>query len=226
MTIAAIRTVDSPVGWPDVVLSSADGPHEAVVLVTECGRTLYVDAARWHQPAGVADHSVIRRCVGPVLDIGCGPGRMLIALEAQGIASLGVELSEAAADRARSSGAVCVTADVFRRVPSEGGWATALLLDGNVGIGGDPTRLLRRVAELVTPDGAVVIEVEPPHHGRSSARRVQVTHGSTSSAWFAWAVVSIDEIPLYAAETGWSVAETWSCDSRWFVRLARAGVRS
>jgi hypothetical protein len=35
-----------------------------------------------------------------------------------------------------------------------------LLLDGNIGIGGDPHRLLRRVRELLTPTGRLLVELD------------------------------------------------------------------
>ena len=35
--------------------------------------------------------------------------------------------------------------DVFDPLPGEGRWETALLADGNIGIGGDPVALLRRL---------------------------------------------------------------------------------
>ena len=50
-------------------------------------------------------------------------------------------------------------------MPGAGRYAGALLLDGNIGIGGDPVALLRRVARLLAPGGAVVVEVEPRLRG-------------------------------------------------------------
>ncbi|MDP9442781.1 MAG: hypothetical protein M3P34_11540, partial [Actinomycetota bacterium] len=51
---------------------------------------------------------------------------------------------------------------VFGALPGEGRWATALLIDGNIGIGGDPVALLRRVAELLRPAGVVLVELDAP----------------------------------------------------------------
>ena len=39
--------------------------------------------------------------------------------------------------------------DVFEPLPGTGRWQTVLLADGNVGLGGDPLRVLRRAAELL-----------------------------------------------------------------------------
>jgi len=42
-----------------------------------------------------------------------------------------------------------VRRSVFDALPAEGRWHTALLADGNVGIGGDPIRLLSRLRGLI-----------------------------------------------------------------------------
>jgi SAM-dependent methyltransferase len=226
MTIAPLRSELTTSGWPDALLAPVAPMLSAVVLMTECGQRIAVDAARWHSPATEADHSVIRRCHGRVLDIGSGPGRIVKALSAQGITALGIDVSDAAVDRSRATGAECVVADVFDPVPDEGAWQCALLLDGNIGIGGDPVRLLHRVGELVTVGGSLIVEVEPVHRGGTHARRMQVAHGSDVSAWFAWAVVSVDELPEHAARSGWTLDESWSSDDRWFTRLVRASATS
>jgi hypothetical protein len=44
---------------------------------------------------------------------------------------------------------------------AEGSWERVLLADSNIGIGGDPVRALRRVADLA-PGGIVVAEIDPP----------------------------------------------------------------
>ena len=54
---------------------------------------------------------------------------------------------------------------LFEPLPWEGRWATALVFDGNVGIGGDPVRLLARSREVIAVDGQILVEVEPPGPG-------------------------------------------------------------
>lgn len=107
-------------GWPDSLLITQITAPDVVALVTECGQAMPVDAARWHRPAGLADHSVIQRCLGPVLDIGSAPERMLTALSAQGIPSLGIDVSRAAVERARTTGEQCVLGDIVNPVDRSG----------------------------------------------------------------------------------------------------------
>ena len=67
-----------------------------------------------------------------------------------GQAALGIDVSAAAVRSARRRGAPAARVSVFADVPGDGDWATALLLDGNIGIGGEPVPLLTRVHALLT----------------------------------------------------------------------------
>ena len=100
-----------------------------------------------------------------MLDVGCGPGRLLAALAAEGRAATGIDISPVAVRLARRRGGQAICASVFSPLLEAGAWRSVLLLDGNVGIGGDPERLLARVAELLTPGGEAIVEVEPPGGG-------------------------------------------------------------
>ena len=55
---------------------------------------------------------------------------------------------------------MAIRRDVFAAVPGEGRWDCALLADGNIGIGGHPERLLRRLGRIVRPGGHVVVELD------------------------------------------------------------------
>ena len=81
-------------------------------------------------------------------------------------------------------GGAALRRDVFDTLPGEGRWETALLADGNVGIGGDPVALLRRLREVLDPRGRVVAEVAapgtPPH--RRLGRRSSAVTSTRSSA--------------------------------------------
>ena len=75
---------------------------------------------------------------GPVLDVGCGPGRLVLGLAQRGTVALGVDPAPAAVALARSRGAPVLQRSVFDPLPGQGRWRTVLLADGNIGIGGDP----------------------------------------------------------------------------------------
>jgi SAM-dependent methyltransferase len=173
---------------------------------------------RWMAPADAVDERVLTRARGPVLDVGCGPGRHVHLLAHRGVLALGVDISPAAIAVARRRGAHAIEADVFATIPGAGTWNCALLLDGNIGIGGDPVALLRRLRTLLTSGGDVLVETEPP--GVASGRlRVRLEDGVRTSAWFAWARVGTDAIAALAAPAGLSCDERWDDEGRWFALL-------
>jgi SAM-dependent methyltransferase len=179
-----------------------------------------------------ADRDVLARVVGPVLDVGCGPGRHVAEMARRGQEALGLDTSAAAVDRARRRGAAVAHGSVFEPVPGAGAWVTVLLLDGNVGIGGDPVRLLRRCVTLLRPGGRLLVELEPPWQaGTCGPARIETydsepcanQRGRYLGPWFSWATVSASQIESLAAATGFVVMETWSSANRWFADLCRPG---
>ncbi len=187
-------------------------------LRSSCGRTIPLHVWRWLDDPGPEEHEVLDRAIGPVLDVGCGPARHVLALAARGVPTLGIDNAPSAIELARRRGAQVLLRSVFDRLPGEGRWGTALLLDGNIGIGGDPESLLSRVRALVCDGGRVLVELEPP--GAPSARlRVRTEDGQGTSHWFAWAQVAADDVDAAAGSAGFTVIERWSGAGRWFARL-------
>jgi hypothetical protein len=110
---------------------------------------------------------------------------------------------------------------VFDPLPGERRWGAALLLDGNVGIGGDPVALLARCADLLRFGGQVLVEVEPP--GRASERLVVRVESPTGDAspWFPWARVGADGIDHVARAAGLVPRGISFADDRWFARAVK-----
>ncbi len=105
--------------------------------------------------------------------------------------------------------------------PGEGRWRHALLVDGNIGIGGDPARLLRRCRQLVGTAGALLVEVEPP--GVASWRgELALADGVLVSTTFPWAFVGADALAALAATAALRVLERWTEAKRWFATLGAA----
>jgi hypothetical protein len=141
------------------------------------------------------------------------------ALASRGVIALGVDPAPAAASLARRRGCPVLQRSVFGPLPGEGRWGSVLLLDGNLGIGGDPLALLRRCRTLVRPSGCIVAEVESPGIGWRSCR-ARLERGPHSSAWFAWSVVGADAIAGLAAHAGLAVRSVAGAgDGRWFAHL-------
>ncbi len=122
---------------------------------------------------------------------------------------------------ARERGAPVLRRSVFRPLPGEGRWGTALLLDGNVGIGGDPVALLRRCAELVRPAGGLVLaEVLGPGTPTASLQ-VRVEHDGDVGPWFPWARVGADGWAALAAGAGLVPEGFERAGNRWFGLASR-----
>ncbi len=187
---------------------------------TAAGEPVPFDVGRWIGATTAIDDRALAGLPGPVLDVGCGPGRHLLALLGAGVPAVGIDIAPAAVALARRRGARAVRACVFGPVPGAGRFGAALLLDGNVGIGGDPAALLRRVRELLVPAGTVLAELEAPGAGLRCASVRLRGPGGEASAPFPWARVGADAIGPAAATAGLAVSACWEDGGRWFARLA------
>jgi SAM-dependent methyltransferase len=187
-------------------------------LVGDDGRILPVAVQRWLAPANGEDGWLLDRCIGPTVDLGCGPGRLVAELAGRGVPALGVDCSHRAVRQCHSRGAPVLHRDVFAPLPGEGRWHHVLLADGNIGIGGDPVRLLHRCAALLRPDGTMLVEAEYPGAGLwRGAARLQVA-GAATGPWFPWAVAGVQALAVLAAQIGLRVGNR-HCGGRCFIEL-------
>ena len=192
------------------------------VLRTRAGAAIALPVDRWRREPTPGERSLLAGLPAPVLDVGCGPGRLVAALLATGRAALGVDPAPAAVAETAARGGLALRRSVFDRLPGEGRWASVLLMDGNVGIGGDPVALLRRVDGLLRRGGVAVVEVEEP--GVASDRLdVRLDIGGPGSGpvgpWFPWARLSVADVARTAAAAGLHTDDVVHADGRWFARL-------
>jgi len=96
-----------------------------LVLRAEDGEVLGGSAAGWCGAATAEERALLARLPGPVLDVGCGPDRLVVALLELGVPALGVDTAPGAVAMARQQGASVLARSVFDRLPAEGRWGSA-----------------------------------------------------------------------------------------------------
>lgn len=217
-------TVTAGAGTWDGWAPALQRPQQVHWLVHTDGRRSRLPVRRWHGPLEPAMAAVVDRCTGPTLDIGCGPGRLTAALTRAGRTAVGVDVSAHAVRLTRARGAVAVRCDLFGPLPGEGRWAHVVLVDGNVGIGGDPVALLSRCRRALRPSGTALVELEPPGSGLWRGYAHVVTRAATGGLRFGppfrWARLDTKEVHGAAAAAGFAVRDIVRSGRRWFGELA------
>ena len=179
---------------------------------------LPLDVLRWSGVADVVDLLVVARCEPPVIDLGCGPGRMVQALGESGRAALGVDMSSVAVGLSMARGGLALRRRINQHLPAEGRWGTALLMDGNVGMGGDVATLLARCAQLVRSGGLVICEVDRVSERHESRIVVLRTEDATSVA-LPWSRIGATALLQAAQSLDLLLVEEWTAGERVFVAL-------
>jgi SAM-dependent methyltransferase len=210
-------------GWAAALQTGPD----AHWLVHADGRRSPLPVRRWHGPLEPAMAAVVHRCTGPTLDLGCGPGRLTAALTRAGLTAVGVDVSPHAVQLTRARGAVALRCDVFAPLPGEGHWAHVVLVDGNIGIGGDPVALLNRCRQALRPSGTAFVELEPPGPGLWRGHAHVVSCAADGSLRFGppfrWAQLDTEAVHGAAAAAGFAVRDLFRSGRRWFGELVAAG---
>ncbi len=205
--------------YAQALTQGGSGLYLRPINATEDTPPVLLEVSRWCAPADEVDDSVLSKCVGPVLDVGCGPGRLTVAAAAYGLPSLGVDVAPSAVKRTVNSGGTALCRSVFDSLPGEGRWATVLLIDGNVGIGGDPLRLLRRCASLMSGGGQILVEINPSDVDLAYTAYLVDDDGRRSEA-FPWAQIGEPALRRCAQQLGFGHLRQWLVGGRKFCELA------
>jgi SAM-dependent methyltransferase len=206
--------------YAEALRAASTGLAHTLLVCDDTGRCAPLAIHAWCASHVPGDGSLLARCAGVTLDIGCGPGRLAGALAARGVPVLGVDIAGTAVVLARRRGVPALRASVFDALPAEGDWDTVVLADGNIGIGADPAVLLRRCRALLARNGQVVVELDPPGATRTS--RLRLATPTRCSDWFAWAHVGADGVEPLARSAGLIAREMWTEARRWFAVLTPA----
>lgn len=198
----------------------ADGPGRGEVHAR-------LDVGAWFRVTR-GERSLVAEVNGPVLDIGCGPGRLVAAARALGLDAVGIDVDPEAVRLTRKSGGEAIHGSIFDPAASLDatgrrgtGWGGALLFDGNIGIGGHPLSLLARIWELTAPGALAWVETAAqPWTDHRFTARVRDARGRESGA-FPWAAVGWQVLPALADACGWDTPATRALEGRVFCQLRR-----
>lgn len=120
-------------------------------------------------------------------------------------------------DAAPRNGTPVLHASVFETLPRTGEWQTALLLDGNSGLGGNPLRLLRRLRDLLRPGRRLLADLDTGLRPRP--KRLRLRHAGSLGPSFAWAPLHLDNVRTVAEYVDAHVIDLWASNDRWFCEL-------
>ena len=200
------------------------------------GPAYFAPYRRW--PA--FERRALRSVRGRVLDVGCGAGRVALALQERGHDVVAIDVSPGAVEVARRRGVRDARVLAFEDVDESLGRLDAVVLFGNnFGLfGGErkAKRLLRRLHRLTAERARIVAEsndpyrTEDPDHlayqERNRARgrmpgqlRIRVRYRRHATPWFDYLIVSADEMRALAEGTGWHVTRVLADDGSLYVAV-------
>jgi SAM-dependent methyltransferase len=186
------------------------------------------------------DRRALALARGRVLDVGVGGGRAALALQDQGYAVTGLDVSAGAVAVSRARGVRDVVhASVFDHT---GSYDTFLLLGNNLGLLGSRTAapaFLDALSALAAPAARVVAQGTDPYatvdeahrryheHNRERGRlpgqlTLRVRYRDLATDWFDYLLCSPAELATLVAGTGWRVESIDDADApRYLAVLAR-----
>jgi SAM-dependent methyltransferase len=211
---ALLDVVDGGVGR--FVLERDDG------LVDAMDASIYfAEPEEWPEPADLT----LGLVSGRALDVGAGPGRHTLALQARGHEVVALDVSATAIEVCRSLGAKETFLGSLTELvdSSPAPFDTILLLGHNLGLlESEPNaaRLFGLMRRLLSPGGTVIgsgmnpyLTEDPVHiayHERNRERgrlpgqaRLRVRYRELAGDWFEYLYASPDELSNLAAHSGW-----------------------
>ena len=183
------------------------------------------------------ERRALRYVRGPVLDVGCGAGRVTLELRTRGREVVGIDPSPGAVEVTRRLGVRDVRLMRLEDVDeSLGHFGTVLMYGNNFGLFASRTkarrllRKLRPLADRIVAGSNDPYRTDDPAHlayqernrrrGRMAGQlRLRTRYKNLVGPWFDYLLVSPDEMTEVVAGTGWHIERFVRDESSYFVAV-------
>jgi len=216
----------------DALLTRHGGASATIVIERDDG-FVDVDGSDYFADATLdpAWAWIRERTAGRALDIGAGAGRASLALQADGVDVVALDVSAAALEVCRRRGvAATFHGTVVDLARTDAPFTTFVAIGNNLGLlgsraGAVPFLDALRTLASTADDARLVGTMLDPYRtddrdhlayheaNRAAGRlggevRIRVRHRRTATAWFGLLWASPDELAAVAADAGWAVTDT------------------
>lgn len=179
------------------------------------------------------ERRVLDHITSPVLDLGCGAGRVALSLCRAGHTVTGIDISEGilriGKDSARNgkiSGISLAQMSLNQLGFSSGAFSTAICMFNTIGVSENLAglrNLLNQLDRLCSSGGLFIFTsidvtkrrdyetyfIKKMSEGRDMGQiRMRIRFGKITGDWFDWLYVLPDDLTRIAPETGWEILDT------------------
>jgi SAM-dependent methyltransferase len=186
------------------------------------------------------EREAIHRSRDPILDIGCGAGRVALYLQNRGYRVLAIDNSPLAVKVTRLRGVKAARVLSINEIQSlKGRFRTIILYGNNFGLFGgiiEARRLLAAMYRITTPEALIIAAAANPYstrdpvhlayHQRNRDRgrmagqvRLRVRYRQFRGHWFDYLFASQDEIRSIVEKTGWSIRDIVKSQGPGFIAI-------
>jgi SAM-dependent methyltransferase len=193
-----------------------------------------------HENWPAHERETIQQARGPVLDIGCGAGRVALYLQNRGHRVLAIDNSPLVVKVAKLRGVTTARVLAIDKIQSlRVRFGTIVLYGNNFGLLGGfrrARRLLAAMRGITTPDALIIAAAADPYKTRDSVHlayhqrnrergrmagqiRLRIRYRQFRGCWFDYLFASQDEVRSIVETTGWAVSDMVESQGPGFVTL-------